>query len=215
MKTYLDPNEVSLLEKAATNLRDRLLIRILSHLGCRVSESVALTVDDVSIQQGTVTIQHLKTRLKLACPQCNSRLGRSSNFCPACGASVKQAVTKQVEHRRLRTLHLDQSTLEMLNDYINSRGPISRNGKQFIFGINRHRAWQIIKDCAKRAELPSLLNSETGRVHGVSPHRLRDIFAVMAIQKDDSTDAVRMLQEWLGHANIGTTIATEKWLGKN
>jgi hypothetical protein len=33
MKTYLEREELELLEQAATNLRDRLLIRLLSHLG--------------------------------------------------------------------------------------------------------------------------------------------------------------------------------------
>jgi len=215
MKTYLEPNEVNLLEQAATNLRDRLLVRLLSHLGCRISEAIALTVDDINFQQGTITIQHLKTRLKLACPYCNTRLGRRNSFCPKCGARVEQAVTKAKEHRRLRTLHLDQSTLEMLDDYIRREGPVSRNGKHLIFGINRHRAWQVIRECAKRAGLPSLVNSETGKVHGVSPHRLRDSFAVMAVQQDDSTDSVRMLQEWLGHADIGTTIRYRKVAGQD
>jgi len=91
-KAYLNPAEVNSLEKAATNLRDRLLIRLLSHLGCRISEAIALTVDDINSQQGTVTIQHLKTRLKLACPHCNTRLGRNNSFCPKCGARVEQAV---------------------------------------------------------------------------------------------------------------------------
>jgi len=214
MKTYLEPDEVNLLEKAATNLRDRLLIRLLSHLGCRISEAVALTVEDIDIQQGTVTIQHLKTRLKLACPHCNTRLGRSHSFCPKCGARVEQAVAQAKEHRRLRTLQLDEGTLEMLRDYISRGGPISHEGKQLIFGINRHRAWQVIRDCARRAGLPSLMNSETGRIHGVSPHRLRDSFAVMAVQRNDSTDGVRMLQEWLGHANIGTTMRYRKVAGQ-
>ncbi len=114
----------------------------------------------------------------------------------------------------MRTLHLDQNTLKMLDDYIKRGGPVLRNGKMMIFGINRHRAWQIIKDCAQRAGLPALINSETGKVHGVSPHRLRDSFAVMAVQKNDSTDSVRMLQEWLGHANIGTTMRYRKVAGQ-
>ena len=33
MKAYLEPNEIEQLENAATNLRDKLLIRVLFHLG--------------------------------------------------------------------------------------------------------------------------------------------------------------------------------------
>ena len=160
------------------------------------------------------------------CQACDYKLGFHSSFkrvdgghvliliCPSCGARVEKAVTQAKEHRRMRTLHLDRSTLEMLRDYVDRGGPVSRDGMKFIFGINRHRAWQVVRDCAKKTGLPDLLNPETGMVHGISPHRLRDSFAVMAVQKDDSTDGIRMLQEWLGHANIGTTMRYRKVAGK-
>jgi integrase/recombinase XerD len=38
-KAYLEPAEIEKLEEAAQFLRDRLLIRLLFHLGCRVSEA--------------------------------------------------------------------------------------------------------------------------------------------------------------------------------
>jgi integrase/recombinase XerD len=60
VKTYLEPEEIDLMEKAATNIRDRLLIRLLFRLGCRISESLAITVQDIDLQQSTVTIEHLK-----------------------------------------------------------------------------------------------------------------------------------------------------------
>jgi len=213
-RVYLEPEEVESLEKATTNLRDRLLIRLLTHLGCRISEALAITVEDIDFRHGTVTIQHLKSRLKLACPYCSARLGRSHTFCPSCGARVEKAVAQAKEHHRMRTLHLDRNTFEMLREFVNRGGPVFRDGKQLLFGITRHRAWQVVRDCAEKAGLPDLLNPETGMVHGVSPHRLRDSFAVMAVQKDDSTDGIRMLQEWLGHANIGTTMRYRKVAGK-
>lgn len=55
MKTYLAQEEIRLLEEAATNLRDRLLVRLLFHHGCRVSEALALKVEDVEFDQGAVT----------------------------------------------------------------------------------------------------------------------------------------------------------------
>ena len=36
----------------------------------------------------------------------------------------------------------------------------------------------------------------------------------MAVQRDDSTDSIRMLQEWLGHASIGTTMRYRKVAGQ-
>ena len=211
---YLEPGDIEKLEKAASNVRDSLLIRLLSHLGCRISEVLAITLEDIDLNKGTVTIQHLKTRLKLTCPHCNSRLGASHAFCPGCGEKVDNAVAKAREHRRLRTLHLDEESLEMLRYYINRGGAGSPGGRQPILGITRHRAWQVIKECAIRAGLPPLMNPETGRVRGISPHRLRDSFAVMAVQQDDSTDGIRMLQEWLGHASIATTMHYRKVAGR-
>ena len=47
MKTYLEPKEVDQIEQAAECLRDKLLVRLLAHLGCRVSEALGITVSDI------------------------------------------------------------------------------------------------------------------------------------------------------------------------
>jgi integrase/recombinase XerD len=99
-------------------------------------------------------------------------------------------IPKEQEYRRQRMLPLDAETLQLLGEYIRKGGPVSRNGKLLIFGINRHRAWQIVKECAERAGLPKLVNPETGKIHNVSPHRLRDAFAVHAVKTDDSGDGL-------------------------
>ena len=92
-------------------------------------------------------------------------------------------IHKEQEHRRQRVLPIDRETLDMLQEYIERGGPVMRDGKRLIFSINRHRAWQIVKECAERAGLPKLVNPETGKVHNVSPHKLRDSFAVLAENK--------------------------------
>ena len=209
MKTYLELNELKQLEEAARCLRDRLLIRLLARLGCRISEVLALKLEDIDFDQGTVTIEHLKARVKLCCPKCGARLGRSHRFCPNCGHSVEKAVAQEREHRRLRILPVDGDTLEMLADFVRRD-----KTKGLIFRINRHRAWQVVKECAERAGLPVLINPETGKVHGVSPHRLRDAFAVHAMKLDDSGDGLRLLQEHLGHASFNTTAKYRKVAGE-
>lgn len=214
MKAYLEIEETEKLENGATCVRDKLLIRLLVRLGCRVSEALALTVEDIDLIQGMVTIEHLKSRIRLVCPHCSARLGKSHSFCPKCGVEVRQAVAREQERRRVRTLPLDRDTLEMLKDYINRDGPVNRKGKMRIFGINRHRAWQIVKECAEKSGLPKLINPETGRVHNVSPHRLRDAFAVHAVKVDDSGDGLRLLQEQLGHASFNTTARYRKVAGE-
>jgi integrase/recombinase XerD len=214
MKVYLNIKETEKLENMATCLRDKLLIRLLSRLGCRVSEALALKVEDVDFEQGAVTIQHLKSRIKISCSGCGTRLGKTHTFCPKCGMEVDKPLAREQEHRKIRALPIDADTLEILKDYINRGGPVSKNGKRLIFGINRHRAWQIVNECADRAGLPKLVNPETGKVHNVSPHKLRDAFAVHAVKVDDSGDGLRLLQEHLGHVSFNTTARYRKVAGE-
>jgi integrase/recombinase XerD len=213
-KAYLEASEVERLEKSATNLRDRLLIRLLSHLGCRISEALGIKVEDIDLVNHTIAIQHLKVRMQLCCPHCAAKLSRSHNYCPKCGAEVQKVIAEEREHRRLRTLPIDGETSSMLKDYISRGGPVSRGDNLLIFGVNRHRAWQIVRECAERAGLPTLINPETGRIRGVSPHRLRDAFAVHAVRVDDSGDGLRLLQEHLGHQSITTTMQYRKVAGE-
>ncbi len=214
MKTYLEPSEISLLENATSNTRDRLLIRVLFHLGCRISEALALVIEDIDFGRRTVTIQHLKASLKLSCTVCGQRLGRSHLFCPRCGTKVEKAEAERQERRRQRVLPLDSDTLRMLSEYVRRGGPVLRDGRRLVFGINRHRAWQIVREAADRANLPKLINPETGRIHNVSPHKLRDAFAVCAVKTDDSGDGLRLLQQHLGHASFNTTAKYRKVSGE-
>jgi integrase/recombinase XerD len=213
-KAFLTPEEIELIENEAIYVRDKLLIRMLFHLGCRISEALALKVEDINFSQGTVTIEHLKTRLRLSCPNCKARLGKSHVFCPQCGLRIEKAVAEAKEHRRMRTVPLDSETLEMLRDYIDCGGTISQNGKSLIFGISRFHAWKIVKECAEKAGIEKLVNPETGRIHGVSPHKFRDAFAIHAVKIDDSGDGLRLLQEQLGHSTIATTMRYRKVAGE-
>ncbi len=214
IKTYLEAEDIEKMEEAAEYLRDKLLVRLLFHLGCRVSEALGITVDDINFSESTVTIKHLKERVKLSCPHCGGRLARAHKFCPGCGLDIDQALSQIREQRRFRTLPVDAETLVILKEYIDRKGPRPKGGRLLLFGINRHRAWQIVRECAERAGLPRLKNSESGKVHSVSPHRLRDAFAVHAVKLDDSGDGIRMLQEHLGHQSITTTMRYRKVSGE-
>jgi integrase/recombinase XerD len=213
-KAYLEPEEVQQLEETAEYLRDKLLIRLLFRLGCRISEALGIAVDDIDFDKGIVTIQHLKVRLNLFCPRCATRLSRTARFCPGCGNQVEKTVSLEKKYPRMRTLPIDPDTLEMIRDYIDRGGPVSSNGKQLLFGISRYQAWRIVKECAERAGLGRLVNPETGKVHHVSPHKLRDSFAIMAVKKDDSGDGLRLLQEHLGHQSFNTTAKYRKISGE-
>jgi integrase/recombinase XerD len=213
MKIYLEINEIEQLEKAASNLRDKLLIMLLFHLGCRITEALSLKVDDIDFIQGTVSIVHLKRRVKISCADCGAQLGMIHSYCPRCGVKTKGVLNEQ-EHRRQRVLPIDSQTLGMLKEYVQRGGPVLCDGKSLIFGINRHRAWQIVKECAERSGLPKLINPESGKLHNISPHKLRDCFAILAMKTDDSGDGLRLLQEHLGHQSFNTTAKYRKVSGK-
>ena len=154
MKAYLELSDVKLLEDSTTNVRDLLLVRLSFRLGCRISEALSLAVEDIDFERGTVTIEHLKSHVRLACPDCGARLGKCHVFCPKCGKRVEQAIAKALEHRRRRVLPLDKDTLLLLKEFIKGGGPIRKGDRLIIFGINRHRAWQIIRESADKAGLP-------------------------------------------------------------
>ena len=213
-KEYLEPEETEQLEKAATCLRDQLLFRLLRVLGCRISEVLALRVEDIDFKRRQIIIVHLKVRINLVCPNCGARLARAHSFCPGCGTRVEKAIKKEMEHRRQRQLPIDAETLGVIKTYIDRGGPVSRNGSQFLFNISRQRAWQIFRDYGQRLGFPELLNPATGKIHHVSPHKFRDAFAIQAMKVDDSGDGQRLLQEHLGHASFETTAQYRKISGK-
>ncbi len=214
MKTYLEPEDINKLEEAADCLRDKLLIRLLYYSACRISEALAIQVGDIDFRQGIIIIKRLKERIKLSCPHCGTRLSKSNKYCPGCSRKVSQATREKLEQHRRRMLPISPETLKILHEYIDRGGPVNRNDRLLVFGINRHRVWQIIKQCAEKADLPHLVNPETGKEHNISPHRLRDAFAVHAVKYDDSGDGLRMLQEHLGHASISTTMIYRKISGE-
>jgi len=214
MKAYLELAEVDRLEQSAEFLRDRLLVHLLFHLGCRVSEALGITVENIDFKKSTVTIEHLKARINLACPQCGARLSKIHKFCPGCGQKIDKAIEQEKEHRRFRSLPVDKETMTMLKEYIKRGGPESKGGRNLLFGISRHRAWQIITECANKAGLSKLENTESGKRHNVSPHRLRDAFAVHAVKLNDSGDGLRLLQQHLGHSSITTTMKYRKVSGE-
>jgi len=213
-KTYLELSEVDEMEKAARYLRDRLLVRVLFWAMVRISEAVALRVEDVDFDQGTITIKHLKTRTRILCPHCQTRLSRAAKFCSGCGKEVPEPVKRQQEEHRIRTIPVDSKTMELLRQFIEGDPLIQRDGGGEIFRIGRTQAWKVIHNLAEEAKIGPLVNPDTGELRGISPHRLRDAHATLMVQRDDSTDSIRMLQQHLGHASIGTTMKYRKVGGR-
>ena len=200
-KAYLESEEVDRLEKAASNLRDRLMVRLLGRTGCTVSEVLGIAVDDFDLAKGTVNIERVKLRVRLFCAGCKSRLSKTSRFCPQCGLRA-EAVSDHKEEYRARTLPLDSDTIDLLHEFVQRKGPVFRNGRQLLFGLSRVRAWQIIRDCAERAKLPNMVDRSSGMVHGIGPRQIRSAFTVKAAKCDNSASGLRMLRQHLGRAGI-------------
>lgn len=205
-KTYIEPEDVDKLEEAAGNLRDQLLIRLIFWLGCRVSEALGIRVpEDIDFENSIITIQHLKVRVRRTCPFCGNRLAKTALYCSKCSSKVIVVRETAQERPMMRQIPVDRDTMELVQYYIEQDGTTGR-----LFKIGRTQAWRIITEAAKKAGLGKLINPATGKVHNVSPHKLRDAFATMAVKTDASMDAVRSLQEQLGHASIATTMKYRK-----
>jgi integrase/recombinase XerD len=213
-RAYLEPEEILRLVQAAGNLRDQLLVIMLFHLGCRISEALAIGVNDIDFANGTVTIKHLKSRIKLKCQKCKTNLALKATFCPGCGDKVEEAIRELRDQRKQRVLPMDDQLIRLVQDFVTGGGPVWKDGRQLLFGINRHRGWQIIKTLGEKAGLPKIINNESGKIHYVSPHKLRDAFAVHAVKHDDTGDGLRMLQEHLGHQSFNTTAKYRKVAGE-
>ena len=67
--------------------------------------------------------------------------------------------------------------------------------------------------CSTDGYLP-VLNPETGKMRGVSPHRLRDAFSVHAMKMYDSGASLRLFQEHLGQVSYNTTAKYRKVVGE-
>lgn len=212
-KEYLEPADSSLIEDAAQCLRDKVLIRLLRRLGCRVGEVLGLEERHIDFAKRQVKIEHEKLHINLSCPACDTRLSKKYVVCPTCGRGVEAAIAKESATRHLRKIPVDQDTLKLIREYIKAGGIKEVAGKRMLFGMSRQWAWRTVVACANRAGFTALENPANERIHHVSPHKFRDAFAINAIKKRPNLDDARLLQELMGHKNISTTLAYRKVSG--
>ncbi len=176
---------------AGKNPRDMAFASLLARTGVRVSEAVQLEVSDIDSKRGTLTIVHLKERVKLKCPNCKELLGKRHLFCPGCGMKVAQAIREKVEQRRQRMIPVDHDTLRLLDEYLQWRCRFPYRGP-LVFPFTRQRGWQLVEKLGRRIG-----------IKGLHPHSLRRFLATTWVNK--GLDA-KKLQVLLGHASIATTM---------
>lgn len=91
--------------------------------------------------------------------------------------------------RKQRTVLADAETLRILADYCRGRDP-----KDSLIGLQKRRIQSIVKRYAIKAGVKW--------AEHVSPHRLRDTFAVQWIRGGGDLESLRRL---LGHASLAVT----------
>jgi integrase/recombinase XerD len=202
LKTYLTPDEIRSMVDNAPTLRDKLIISFLADTGCRVSELLQLKTEHIDFDRQLVLIPHLKVGLRKKCPNCGKSTGRRQNFCPKCGTDISQ-VTAEGTEERMRLVNVGQKTLDLCRQYLELR----KNKTERLINLTRQTVYHLIRECARKAGLDGqvILNPETGRMHYVHPHNLRDSLAVDWLTMDDSGDSQKMLQDHLGHKRYETT----------
>jgi integrase/recombinase XerD len=190
-KSYSKLEQVDRIIKACTNPRDLAFVSTLFKAGTRISETIQLEESNIDYKRGTLTIVHLKERVKLKCPNCGELLGKRHLFCPGCGNKVDQAIREKVEQRRQRVIPIDPDTLRLLDEYLKWRQQFPYRGP-LVFPFSRQRGWQIIEKIGRRAG-----------IKGLHPHSLRHLLATTWVAKGLDT---KKLQIMLGHASIATTM---------
>lgn len=204
IKTFLSSNEISAMRSAPTNLRDRVILTLLSDSGMRVSELLGITPGDIDLERGEISIQHLKRGAKKVCPKCNRTAGHSTKFCARCGHDLSRIEATGLEHRT-RTISIGEETVEMLSSFL--RATNIPTDKQ-IFALTRQMVYYIVRDAALTAGLTGkvMLNPESGKHHYVHPHDFRTALAVSWLEyAGGDASKQKALQDHLGHASFDTT----------
>ncbi len=112
MRKYLKQDELKALLEAPRRMRDRLIIKLLYETGIRVGELTALTIGDVDLDAGEITIQEAKRHEE----------GRK--------VPLVNSWTKSMLHDYIGTRKMRKDPLFVSN----KRGPLSRRQVERLIG---------------------------------------------------------------------------------
>ena len=215
-KEHLTFDDVKLMIERAPSPRDGALVAMLFFTGARVSEVLEIKVDD--LRRDRLRIERLKKRrVYRLCPECSHKLSKPWLFCSSCGAQVTDPVIQDQGAGEIGWLPFMDPLRSIVRAYLRQariRAGYIFPGLQPGTHLDRKHGYRLVRECAARAGITSLESHGSREVWRPSPHRLRDALAIKAIEENDSTDAVRALQEQLGHTDIGTTMRYRKLSGK-
>lgn len=207
LKTTLTPDDINRMISAARCQRDQVIAQFFKDAGCRISELLAVTLDNIDFDAGTVLIPHLKRGAKKKCPECGRTAGRASKWCSRCGADLSKVDAEGILERS-RIINLGTETISLLRDFTTG---MDRNQK--IINLSRQMVYNIIRELASTAGLSGkqLLNPESGKKHYVHPHIFRASLAVDWLEvAAGNANKQKALQEHLGHKSFDTTMKYDK-----
>lgn len=160
----------------AVGSRDRALVEFLYGTGTRISEVIALDVDDVDLEAGLVTV---------------TGKGDKQRRLPIGAAAIAALEAYLVRGRP----ELAQAPVASggARGRAAARGP----GPALFLGVrgrrlSRQGAWQVVREAAEAADLGG----------HVGPHTLRHSYATHLMEGGAD---VRVVQELLGHSSVTTT----------
>jgi len=153
LKGYLELEQVERLIAIATNLRNKLLVRIPWRTGIRVSEFIGIKEPDIDFENRAIVIKVQKMR---------KRDG------------------KIVERRRI--VPVDQGTLDLVKEYLEWRKQFPYKGN-LLFPITRQRVDQIYWKLGKRAGIKEIGDPAVSKHRKLHPHVLRHSFAIHCIKR--------------------------------
>jgi integrase/recombinase XerD len=166
-------------------LRDRALLELLYATGARISEAIALDVDDLDLSVHGSPPGDAEPASGYAEPALPvtvrlSGKGQKQRVVPV-GSYARQALEQYLVRARPALAAASRRASASPAVFLNARG-----GR-----LTRQGAWAALRAAAERAG-----------ISGVSPHTLRHSFATHLL--DGGAD-VRVVQELLGHASVTTT----------
>ena len=153
LKAYLDSVLVQRVIDAASNIRDKLLVRIPWRTGIRVTELINIRVPDVDFDNRAILIKVQKMRKKDG---------------------------KAVERRRV--VPVDQGTLDLIRQYLEWRKQFPYKG-DLLFPITRQRVDQIYWKLGRRAGIKEIGDPAVSKHRKLHPHVLRHSFAIHCIKR--------------------------------
>ncbi len=140
---------------ATTNQRDEAFNSLVDRAGIGISKAVLLEAGNIGCENGTLTIDSRRERVKLSCQYCEETVSRRYRFCPACSGEITEPVREKIEQHQRRVIPLDPTTLRSLKAYLEWRQRFTYDGP-LLFPFSRQRGQQIVKRMRKLAELKAL-----------------------------------------------------------